>query len=246
MVLHQDVGSAVDGSAARLETQAGAAPGGRGRRHPAGTDGHPGPVRAVFAVGRPATGCRPGPEHRFGDLPSPGSGRLRNPFPQGQRHQRHTPSDPARFPLRHRPEQAAGRLPQPERAGLLRHGPEPRGRGGHPAQPLPNAVARAVPVGARRHSGLCPAQQHGIPNGTHAWWIFFHLGSTDLDPYDAAIRETQAAIRKVDAGLDNIELSPQPSMVRDQQHQLARAANLASNSLGREPHRRVKIFRQRT
>ncbi|MCY3660131.1 MAG: AAA family ATPase [Caldilineaceae bacterium] len=74
----------------------------------------------------------------------------------------------------------------------------------------------------------------------------FHLGSTDLDPYDAAIRETQAAIRKVDAGLDNIELSPQPSMVRDQQHQLARAANLASNSLGREPHRRVKIFRQRT
>ena len=74
----------------------------------------------------------------------------------------------------------------------------------------------------------------------------FHLGSADLDPYDAAIRETQAAIRKVDAGLDNIELSPQPSVVRDQQHQLARAANLASNSLGREPHRRVRIFRQRT
>ncbi len=70
-------------------------------------------------------------------------------------------------------------------------------------------------------------------------------GDTQLrDPYEVAIREAQAAIQKIDRGIPSVELTPQPAVVRSQQHQLARAAQLVSHSHGREPHRRVKISRQ--
>jgi predicted RNA-binding protein Jag len=39
-------------------------------------------------------------------------------------------------------------------------------------------------------------------------------------------------------------LAPRSAAIRSQQHQLARAANLISHSYGREPHRRVRIFRK--
>jgi predicted RNA-binding protein Jag len=56
-------------------------------------------------------------------------------------------------------------------------------------------------------------------------------------------RETQDAIRKVLAGARNVELSPQSAAIRREQHQMARRANLVSHSLGREPNRRVRIYR---
>ena len=63
----------------------------------------------------------------------------------------------------------------------------------------------------------------------------------DIDPFESAMQETQIAIQKVDAGLDSVELAPQPAQVRNQQHQMIKAANLASHSQGKEPYRRVKI-----
>jgi stage III sporulation protein SpoIIIAA len=61
---------------------------------------------------------------------------------------------------------------------------------------------------------------------------------------DSVIRSTQSAIDAVLNGEDWIELPPASSYVRRLQHQMARQANLVSHSYGKEPFRRVRIFRQ--
>jgi len=71
----------------------------------------------------------------------------------------------------------------------------------------------------------------------------FSLNADEVDPNAIARRETQDAIRKVLSGTRSVELSPQGSSIRRQQHQMARQANLISHSLGREPYRRVRIYR---
>lgn len=72
------------------------------------------------------------------------------------------------------------------------------------------------------------------------------FGLTDGErlPYESAIEETEEAIRRVLAGERVVDLSPQNAFVRRQQHQLARASNLVSHSYGKEPMRRVRIFRE--
>jgi stage III sporulation protein SpoIIIAA len=72
----------------------------------------------------------------------------------------------------------------------------------------------------------------------------FDLSNAELDPTAIALRETQEAIRRVQAGTRSVDLNPQNSYVRRRQHQLARQANLISHSYGKEPRRRVRIFRE--
>jgi hypothetical protein len=67
------------------------------------------------------------------------------------------------------------------------------------------------------------------------------LGGQGEDP---VLQETQAAIRAVLNGERWIELPPAASQVRRLQHQMAREANLVSHSYGKEPYRRVRIFRE--
>ncbi|MCB0164941.1 MAG: AAA family ATPase [Anaerolineae bacterium] len=71
----------------------------------------------------------------------------------------------------------------------------------------------------------------------------FSLEADELDPNAVATRETQEAIRKVLGGMRSVELSPQNAGIRRQQHEMARQANLISHSSGREPYRRVRIYR---
>jgi predicted RNA-binding protein Jag len=59
-----------------------------------------------------------------------------------------------------------------------------------------------------------------------------------------ALQEAEQAIQQVLEGTPEVELSPQNSYVRRRQHELARAADLASRSQGKEPHRRVRIYRE--
>jgi stage III sporulation protein SpoIIIAA len=61
---------------------------------------------------------------------------------------------------------------------------------------------------------------------------------------EPVIQETQAAIQAVMNGERWIELQPQASAIRRLQHQMARDANLFSHSYGKEPRRRVRIFRE--
>ena len=64
---------------------------------------------------------------------------------------------------------------------------------------------------------------------------------TGMEP---VVRETQQAIQSVLNGERWVEMPPAVSAVRRLQHQLARQANLVSHSYGKEPFRRVRIYRE--
>jgi R3H domain len=64
----------------------------------------------------------------------------------------------------------------------------------------------------------------------------------EVDPREAALRETEEAIGVVRQRAQPIELSPQNAYVRRLQHQMAERANLVSRSRGREPYRRVRLY----
>lgn len=74
----------------------------------------------------------------------------------------------------------------------------------------------------------------------------FDLSATGADERDVerAIGDVQEAIQAVLNGERWVELHPASSYVRRLQHQLAREANLVSHSYGKEPNRRVRIFRE--
>lgn len=66
-------------------------------------------------------------------------------------------------------------------------------------------------------------------------------GETNVD---SVMQETRSAIRAVVSGERWVELQPATSAIRRLQHQMARDANLVSHSYGKEPNRRVRIFRE--
>ncbi|GAB4577641.1 MAG: AAA family ATPase [Anaerolineales bacterium] len=57
---------------------------------------------------------------------------------------------------------------------------------------------------------------------------------------------TRAAIEAVLNGENWVELPPASAYIRRQQHELARQARLVSHSYGKEPYRRVRIFREQS
>jgi stage III sporulation protein SpoIIIAA len=66
------------------------------------------------------------------------------------------------------------------------------------------------------------------------------------DPTKQAMLETEDAIHQVlNKGLTTAELAPANAYIRRLQHQMATRYNLISRSRGKEPYRRVKIFRSR-
>lgn len=64
------------------------------------------------------------------------------------------------------------------------------------------------------------------------------------DPVKAAIYQTEDAINQVINKGQPVELPPQNAFIRRLQHQMAERYNLLSQSRGREPFRRVKIYPQ--
>ncbi len=65
----------------------------------------------------------------------------------------------------------------------------------------------------------------------------------EADPLGLAIREAEEAIHVVRDGSPAVELTPQAAYIRRMQHQMAEKAQLSSRSWGREPYRKVKIFK---
>ena len=61
---------------------------------------------------------------------------------------------------------------------------------------------------------------------------------------DGGLQEAQHAIQAVLDGARSVDLTPASAYIRRLQHQLARQANLVSHSYGKEPRRRVRIFRE--
>ena len=67
----------------------------------------------------------------------------------------------------------------------------------------------------------------------------------DLSPSQAApraLQETEEAIARVLNDAQPVELTPQNSYIRRLQHELAGQYSLGSESTGREPYRRVRIY----
>ena len=60
----------------------------------------------------------------------------------------------------------------------------------------------------------------------------------------SAIGEAEDAAEHLSSDGDEVELSPQNAYIRRLQHQLAERLNLSSQSIGREPKRRVKFYKQ--
>jgi stage III sporulation protein SpoIIIAA len=74
----------------------------------------------------------------------------------------------------------------------------------------------------------------------------FNLEATTMDDpnLSEAMDETRRSIQVVLNGARSIDLAPASAYIRRLQHQMARQANLVSHSYGKEPQRRVRIFRQ--
>ncbi len=64
----------------------------------------------------------------------------------------------------------------------------------------------------------------------------------EIDPREAALRETEQAITMVIKEQEPVELAPQNAYIRRLQHQMAERANIVSRSRGREPYRRVRLY----
>jgi stage III sporulation protein SpoIIIAA len=71
----------------------------------------------------------------------------------------------------------------------------------------------------------------------------FNLNNSETTPFDDAMREAEEAVKRVMSGERMVDLSPQNAFIRRQQHEYARSANVISHSYGKEPTRRVRIFR---
>jgi stage III sporulation protein SpoIIIAA len=96
---------------------------------------------------------------------------------------------------------------------------------------LREAEERALPIYVLK-SNTVPQMQSSLTS------IF----SLEIDPREAAMRETEEAIDMVINSSEAVELSPQNAYIRRLQHQMAERANLVSRSRGREPYRRVRLY----
>ena len=96
---------------------------------------------------------------------------------------------------------------------------------------LRDAEDRSMPIYVLK-SNTIPQMQSSLTS------IF----SLEIDPREAALRETEDAIESVLSSSEAVELSPQNAYIRRLQHQMAERANLVSRSRGREPYRRVRLY----
>ena len=97
--------------------------------------------------------------------------------------------------------------------------------------PIREAEERAIPVYVLKSNTIVQMQAS-----------LTSIFSLEVDPRDAALRETEQAIGLVIKQQEPVELSPQNAYIRRLQHQMAERANLVSRSRGREPYRRVRLY----
>ncbi len=103
--------------------------------------------------------------------------------------------------------------------------------------PVTDAENRGMPIYVLR-ANTVNQMQHFLSD-------LYNLSSTVAEErgMEPAMQNTQAAIDAVLNGERYVELPPATAYIRRLQHQMARQANLTSHSYGKEPYRRVRIFR---
>ena len=107
-----------------------------------------------------------------------------------------------------------------------------------------------------RQQPVMDAEQHGMPIyvlrantvGQMEQFLSSLFNLSEVQPpineMDDIQAETQAAIASVLNGERWVDLPPGSSTIRRLQHDMARQAELVSHSYGKEPRRRVRIFRE--
>lgn len=104
-------------------------------------------------------------------------------------------------------------------------------------QPVVDAEARGVPIFVLRANTINQMEQSLAE--------MFNLPSDNLTAnYETITNQTESAIQAVMNGQRWVDLPPATANVRRIQHEMARQAELVSQSYGREPNRRVRIFRE--
>ena len=73
--------------------------------------------------------------------------------------------------------------------------------------------------------------------------IYPTSGTDKADRFKLALGEAEEAVTEVKRGREAVELSPQSAYIRRLQHLLAERNDLSSKSLGKDPYRRVRIFK---
>lgn len=101
-------------------------------------------------------------------------------------------------------------------------------------QLLREAEERGIPIYVLRNNTLGQMQQ-GLAS-------LYQMEGAE-NPLGQAMRESESAINRVLSEGEPVELSPQNSYIRRLQHQLAERHNLSSASQGKEPYRRVRIYK---
>jgi len=99
-------------------------------------------------------------------------------------------------------------------------------------QTLHDAESRGVPIYVVKSNTVLQLEQS----------LLTMRGDRAGDPVMAALNEAEEAIGQVMNVENAVDLNPQNAYVRRLQHMLAQRYNLASRSLGKEPHRYVRIM----
>ena len=76
--------------------------------------------------------------------------------------------------------------------------------------------------------------------------IYLRAGAEKADLLKLALGEAEEAVTEVKRGQGAVELSPQSAYIRRLQHLIAERNSLSSQSTGKDPHRRVRIYKQET
>lgn len=105
-------------------------------------------------------------------------------------------------------------------------------------RPIVDAEQRGTPIYVLRSNTVNQMQQFlgDVFNLTR--------DTSEEQSVERALQETEGAISAVLNGERWVELPPASAYIRRLQHEMARQADLTSHSYGKEPYRRVRIFRE--
>ncbi len=103
-------------------------------------------------------------------------------------------------------------------------------------QPITEAESRGVPIYVLRANTINQMEQSLAE--------IFNLSEGDNLNLNEVTNQTESAIQAVLSGQRWVDLPPASSSIRRIQHEMARQAQLVSHSYGKDPNRRVRIFRE--
>jgi stage III sporulation protein SpoIIIAA len=103
-------------------------------------------------------------------------------------------------------------------------------------QKVSDAEAMRLPIYVLKSN--TPAQMRQLLDS-----VYPKAGAGKQNRLKLALNEAEEAVTKVRNGQGSIELSPQSAYIRRLQHLLAERSHLASQSTGKDPNRRVRIYK---